>query len=358
MSVPVLVVTGVTPLAMERALVTMTWDLPGAVGVRHTIDVDRQALTRVVSDASGVIERVEIDLDHACASCALREDVVPTLIRLAEDGRWSSIVAALPVGVDATAVCRMAEYDSDLRSAITVSSVVAVLDGPRWEADLLGDELMRERGVATSAEDGRGVAEALSYLVEYADVVVGVGGLPEDGRDLAGVLARPTAEIVADHLDLATGDLIIRTRELDAGERWVDPLDTCPIGVVENGIAWTIELRSDRPFHPGRLHDHLLALGGGPRRSRGSFWLPSRPGFTVEWSGAGGQLSIGEALEQRRGRPLTRLLVSGIDEGVDDLLETFAACLLTDEEIARDGVAWSVADDGFTPWLGPIRHAA
>ena len=35
----------------------------------------------------------EIDVEHACTSCAIREDIVPTLERLAASGTWETIVA-------------------------------------------------------------------------------------------------------------------------------------------------------------------------------------------------------------------------------------------------------------------------
>lgn len=356
MTTPVAVVTGTHAEAVERTVLTLAWDTLGAVAVHHTIDVGRQVLTRVVADHTGVLEREEVDLDHACASCALREDILPTLARLAEDGRWSSIVAHLPISADAMGICRVIDIDPGYRDLLRVSEVIAVVDGPHWDDDLLGDELLIEREIHTSAEDGRSVAETLSSLVEYADTVLAVGDLTTDGQELLTALARPGARIVPDHLVYALDPG--RTRVHEAAETWVDPLGTRPVGLIESGVAWTVELRSERPFHPDRLHRHIAELGGGPRRSRGCFWLPTRPGQACEWSGAGGQLSVGTALVQPAGTPHTRLLVTGIDDGIDELVTLFNRCLVTDEEIARRGWTWTTPDDGFGPWLGPIERAA
>ncbi|WP_293781558.1 GTP-binding protein [uncultured Aeromicrobium sp.] len=354
MSVPVVLVTGTSADAVERTVLTLAWDAPDAVAVHHTIDVPRQRLTRVVADHTGVLERVEIGLDHACPSCAVREDILPTLARLADTGRWNSIVAHLPTSTDAAGICRVLEHDPGFD--LHVSEVIAVVDGSTWEDDLLGDDLLRERAIHTSTEDGRSVAETLCALVEYADTVMVVGGIAEDGRDFLSVLARPAARLVTDHLRYTLDPS--RLRDHAGAERWIDPMGTQPLGMVEDGIAWTLELRSDRPFHPERLHAHIAELGGGPRRSRGCFWLPTRPDQACEWSGAGGQLSIGTALTQPEGRPHTRLLVSGIDDAADELAALFHRCLLTDEELSHRGWAWEVGDDGFSPWLGPLRRAA
>lgn len=104
---PVVLVTGIDDDAMASAVLGMQWDLPQAAVMRHTLDVSTQRLTRLVSDLTGVVEHVYHDLEHACVSCALREDIVPTLERLAASGRWGSIVAHLPVGVEALQVCRV-----------------------------------------------------------------------------------------------------------------------------------------------------------------------------------------------------------------------------------------------------------
>ena len=98
MRVPVVVITGIDPTVMDAAAMTVGWDLPQAVSVRHRIDPEAELLTRVVSDETGVIEQREIRLSHACVSCALREDILPTIERLAGAGRWRAIVATLPVG--------------------------------------------------------------------------------------------------------------------------------------------------------------------------------------------------------------------------------------------------------------------
>ena len=127
------------------ATVAIGWqfDLPEAVVVRHHIDVERGVLTRVVSDLDGVVEVEEIDLEHACVSCALRQDVLPTLERLAASGRWRSIVAHLPVGAEARQVCHVLAHDTVLARRLRVAAVVAVA-GASVEADLLGDDLLAE----------------------------------------------------------------------------------------------------------------------------------------------------------------------------------------------------------------------
>ena len=125
---------------------------------------------------------------------------MPTLERLARDGRWGSIIAHLPVAAGATQVCRIIVERSLVGSVLHVAAVLAVVNGPTTRGDLLGDDLLRERHLHTSAEDGRGVAETHAAMIEYADAVVIVGDIDETDRALAAAMPRPGAEVFTDHL--------------------------------------------------------------------------------------------------------------------------------------------------------------
>ena len=93
-------------------------------------------------------------------------------------------------------------------------------------------------------------------------------------------------------------------------------------------------------------------LGGGHRRTRGCFWLPTRPTQVCQWEGAGGMLSIGAFDDWYDMRPHTRIVVVGTDEGREELETTLRSCLLTDDEIERHGLRWRVPGDARP--LGPV----
>ncbi len=354
---PLVLLTGLDADAMAHAMMALQWDAPRAVTVRHTIDISTQRLTRLVSDVDGIVEHVHVDLDHACVGCALREDIMPTLERLADDGRWGSVIAHLPIASGAEQVCAILMHDQVLSAKLHVASVLAVVNGPTAREDLLGDELLSERQLHTSVDDTRGVAEVQAAQVEYADAVVVVGDVEPTDRHLLEMLMRPGARTVIDHLALDTAAIVGARRPHEDAEAWVDPSRVQPVGLVEAGGAWTVELTSDRPFHPERLMANLEALGGGARRSRGCFWLPTRHDQVCEWDGAGGQLSVGPC-QHGSTEPHTRLLVTGVDDDRDELVATFRACLLTDAELAERGSIWESREDGFEPWLGPTRQPA
>lgn len=355
MRTPVVLLTGVDPGAMAATMVGLQFGLPGAVAVRHHIDVDRQVLTRTVSDLSGVIEEHEVELAHACVSCAIREDIVPTLERLARTGRWQSVVTHLPVGAEAAHLCSVLEWDTRLARFLRVSAVVTAVGSAHPVRDLIGDDLLAERGHHSSEEDRRGVGEVLSAMVEYADAVVLDGEVDPLARGLVRTLARPTAAVVDGASALDVGLLVGRDNHHRAREYWASPLRSEELPVIGAEGVWQLDLRSPYPFHPDRLLESLEQLGGGAHRSRGCFWLPTRPDRAITWDGAGGQLSIGDHGPWRKAAPFTRIVLTGVGIAPARLRPAFDELLMTTAE--RDA-SWQVTEDGFEPWLGSIREAA
>lgn len=358
MRTPLVVVTGIDPAAMDGTMVSLSWDLPRAVAVRHRIDPDSQVLTRTVSDASGVLEREEIALEHACVSCALREDIVPTLERLAREDRWSSIIAGLPTATEAAQLAHILSRDSRLARHLKLSRVVSVLGTGHVIQDLLGDDLLRERGLHTNPGDDRGVGEVACAQTEFADVVVLDGDPGPEGTDLVRALARPEALIVTGANQLEGAAMASQRHQHRLTTSWRSPEFVNQVPPLGESHAWRLDLSTPRPFHPERLLEQIERLGTGRHRSRGCFWVPTRPGTMLEWSGAGGQLSIGTFSNLGLRTPTTRLLFTGLGTTPADLVGAFEDLLLTPTEALADHRGWDVLEDGLEPWLGDIRDVA
>lgn len=292
---PVVLVTGIDEDVMAGVTLALQWDLPSAVSVRHEVDPDREVLIRIVADVDGLIERTEFNVAHACVSCAIREDVVPTLERLAASGRWSAVVAQLPVTAESVQVCRYLESAPSAFAHVAITAAVVALDSDTIRADLLGDDLLIERGLRVRPEDVRGVAEVACAMVEYADLVALSGPVEPAEAELTATIARPGVAIMESaSIDAAT--LLAGLHRHDESEAWVHVVRREELTFSPSAGTWVLDFRSDRPFHPQRLRDRIEALGRGSRRSRGCFWLPSRPGQVCQWDGAGGMVSIGPPL--------------------------------------------------------------
>jgi G3E family GTPase len=358
MRTPLAVVTGVDPAVMDRAMLSLSWDLPQAVAARHRIDPDSQVLTRTVSDATGVLEHEEIPLEHACVSCALREDILPTLQRLAQDGRWSTIVSCLPGGTEADQLAHAVSRDARLARHLRLSCLISTLAAERLVDDLLGDDLLRERHWHTNPDDDRGVGEVACAQVERADVVVVDAEADGEGLDLVRALARPDTLVVHGTDQLDGNGLSELRHEHTRTTAWCSPLRDDDLPPLGDSRAWRLDLRSERALHPDRMLDQIERLGGGPHRSRGCFWVPTRPGLVQQWDGAGGQLSIGHHGTWGRRTPFTRLMLTGLGARPTDLVAAFDELLVTPDEDRPDRGAWRVLEDGLEPWLGDIRDIA
>jgi G3E family GTPase len=358
MRTPLVVVTGVDHVAMDSALMSLAWDLPRVVSVRHRIDPHSQVLTRTVSDTDGVLEEEQTQLEHACVNCALREDIVPTLERLARDDRWGAIVSGLPTATEADQLAHILATDSRLARRLKLSSIVTAVGTSDVVRDLLSDDLLRERGAHSNPDDDRGVGEVACAQIEFADAVVLDSDPGAEATDLVSALARPGVPLItgADQLDGRA--IVSQRRQNSVANAWCSPELEVALPALGHSRAWRLDLSSPRALHPDRLLDQIERLGAGAHRSRGSFWVPTRPHDVLEWSGAGGQLSIGRFGRWGRRTPASRLVVTGLGTPPTDLALAFEDVQLTSAESLVGPRSWDVLEDGLEPWLGDIRDVA
>lgn len=361
---PVPLVVGIDPVLRDAAVTALLCDVPDAVAVRWDLMPDGR-LHRVVLAFGDLVEEAEVSPDTDCASCAVREDLLATVARLVERGTYSTVVAALPVAVEPLPAARGlgiaagggAGFRPALR-AVAPATVISVVDSSRLVRDLLGDTLVAEAWPLIADDDERAVGEVLAHQIEYADLVLTSGGPTPVGDALLDHLARPGARPRRRIEDIDADSVLATRHDTWAAGDAVDPLHACPTGARDTAGVWTLDLRSVRPVHPGRLVDRIEELGGVPVRGRGAFWLPTRPGTVCVWDGAGGQLSIGGAGDRWPGRPLTRLVLTGLtadgELGADRrrLREVFADVLLTEAELSLGPDHWDTVDDGMDQWLG------
>lgn len=411
--VPLSVLATIDPVLRDTAVFGLVTDSPRAVALRHDIHAEDGTLRRLVVDATGVVEDTLVDLEHACLSCAVREDAIPTLHELAHDGRWDEVLLALPVSAEPLPVVRAldaAACPGGVLDGLRLATVLTVVDLAAVETDLLDDDLLAERGLALTPTDHRSVGEVLAAQVEHADLVVTTGAppapdlaaspataatlgspgssvppsTPDDATSPRGHAAvhaawdrrrasartgsglvdrlRADASTRVDGLErLRFADLSAASHDATVAERRAHPLGVrAAVGQDDATGTWTLELASDLPFDPERLLHQVRRLGTGRLRSRGVFWVPNRPDSMCAWDGAGGQLSIGAVGTWDDTAPRTRLVVTGAADSADDragLVAAFDEILATREEVADGGLRWLGREDVLAPWLGERSDA-
>lgn len=357
---PTVVITSVEQSAADTTAMSLLFDLPKPVVVTHSFGADGTSLVRTVSDVTGLLDRTTIDLEHACVPCAIREDVLPTIAGLASSGHWSSIIARLPIGAEATQLCRVASYEPNTLGGARIAAVVNAVDGCDAVRHLTGPELLVERELPTFEGDVRGTAEVATTLLEYADVIAVDGELMPECSTLVRTLARPGAQVVENWSQWDATALLPGVHDVEAIEKWVAETPPAQIGdSCEDGV-WRVRLRSERAVHPERIQENLAELGGGAFRTRGCFWVPTRPETLCVWDGAAGQLNIGTAGRWRRpAARRTDFVVTGLlahGDPRDELRRAFETALCTPAELDTLAAVWSTDEDGLEPWLGDMKE--
>ena len=132
-----------------------------------------------------------------------------------------------------------------------------------------------------------------------------------------------------------------------------------------------------RPFHPQRFYEHLHFgewENGTLLRSKGFFWLASRPEYAGNWSQAGGVMHHGlagrwwasvpesqwpaEYLEDIQSQWLEpfgdsrqELVFIGQNINADQVRRELDACLLDDDELSAGQHVWKTYRDDFPAWF-------
>ncbi|MGP3923948.1 GTP-binding protein [Streptomyces sp. 8N616] len=375
-------VAGLHADARRAAVEGLLRTVPGSVALHHDLATAGEGtVLRTVRDSGGVFGTGEAPLVNDCACCALREDLVPELERLADGGLCRLAVVELWDSVEPQA---MAEVVAALSGeALELTGVITVVDPSLLVPYLSCGDDLAEAGLAAAASDRRTVADTWARQLEYPPVLAIAppeGGEEPDPADLA-LLSQlhPTARQVP----TGTGALAAAALEgFDveaAASRRHPACAQLPQEAEEYGVTTTVWHRT-RPFHPERLYAALEDLTCAAARSRGRFWLADRPDTLLSWDAAGGALCVENAGPWLAALPdaawemvpPVRRAAAALDwdpehgdraqhlvftsPGLDrkGLLELLESCLLTDAEYEAGREAWKQLPPAFDSLLDPV----
>ncbi len=157
-ALPVVLVGGLHTDARRTAVARLLRAVPGSVALHHDLTgAARSTVTRTVRDADGVLGGGETPLVNDCACCALRADLIPALVRLADEGTCRLAVIELWDSVEPKSMAEViAEHGAD---RVRLTGVVTAVD-PALVLPYLacGDDLS-DVGLAAAASDARTVAD-------------------------------------------------------------------------------------------------------------------------------------------------------------------------------------------------------
>ncbi|GLX37769.1 cobalamin biosynthesis protein CobW [Streptomyces roseochromogenus] len=379
MTLPVVIVGGLHCDARKQVVDRLLHTVPGSVALHHDLSTaPAGTVLRLVRDASGELSRGETPLINDCACCALREDLVPELERLAVGGTTRLAVVELWDSVEPKAMAEViAQHGGD---ALGLTGVMTAVDPALVLPYLVNGDDLADAGLAAAASDQRTVGDTWARQLEYASVLALVNGEEADDEDRA-LLAQlhPTARHVpADSGALAR--LAFAGFDVEAAAAAQHPACALLPQEAEEAGVTTFVWHRRRPFHPERLYEALEDLCCAAARSRGRFWLADRPDTLLAWDAAGGALCVEKAgpwlaslpdAAWEMVAPMRRAAASldwhpehgdccqhlvftspGLDrQGLERLLES---CLLTDAEYAAGREAWKTLPAAFDSLLDPV----
>ena len=332
-----------------------------------------------------------IEMSNGCICCTLREDLLLEVNKLAKDGRFDYLVIEstgisepLPVAETFT----FADEDGvSLSDVATLDTMVTVVDAVNFFKDYEGAKNLQESGESLGEEDERSVSDLLVDQVEFADVLVISKTDLVEAADLERLIA--TLKVLNTHARiipikhgaiavddvLSTGLFDFERAQQAPG--WLKEMRGEHVPETEEYGIGSFSYVARRPFHPDKFHRflHNTHSFGKLIRSKGYFWLASRPEFAGQWSQAGGVARYGFAGMFWKAVPIERwptdedylesihklweepfgdmrqelvFIGQGLDQeamtrGLDD-------CLLSEEELLKGRDYWASLPDPFPVW--------
>jgi G3E family GTPase len=262
--------------------------------------------------------------------------------------------------------------------------MVTVVDAPNFLRDYCGTERLKDRKQEVGEGDERTLVDLLADQIEFANIIIvnKAECVSEEGLATVTGMVRslnPRARVIETCYGEVNPGAILNTglySQAEAGKTpgWLDSLVHHTPETEEYGISNFIYQRR-RPFHPARFHKLLGIEWPGVIRSKGFFWLASRPDLAGFWSQAGaiarnscaGRFWAAIPEDSRPSDPGSeaalrrvwqepwgdrRQEIVLIGQGLDrlELERMLDSALLTDEEFRQGPSAWAGFDDPFNMW--------
>ncbi|MBP2171056.1 G3E family GTPase [Erwinia toletana] len=331
-----------------------------------------------------------VEMSNGCICCTLREDLLLEVTRLAKEGRFDQLVIEstgisepLPVAETFT----FADEDgSSLSEVARLDTMVTVVDAGNFLRDYQAHESLQARGESLGEEDQRTVVDLLTDQIEFCDVLVLNKIDLIDASQRQTLLAilhslNPRAKVELAEFGRVPLDRLLNTGlfDFDAAAQapgWLQELRGTHTPETEEYGIRNFVFRARRPFHPQRFWQLFGGDLPGVIRSKGYFWLASRPGYAGNWSQAGGVARQGmagmwwasvpkarwpqdqaslEMIKQNwvegSGDARQELVFIGIEMDEAQLRRQLHAALLTEREMAMGPAEWVAFDDPVPDWF-------
>lgn len=333
-----------------------------------------------------------VEMSNGCICCTLREDLLEEVGKLAHEGRFDYLVIEstgisepLPVAETFTFAD---EEGVSLSDVAHLDTMVTVVDAVNFLHDYDTAQNLADTDESLGEEDERTVADLLIEQVEFADVLlINKADLvtKQSIERLYGVLRSLNSEAAIHVIENGriSLDKVLHTGKFDFDKAqqapgWLKEMRGEHVPETEEyGIA-SFVYRARKPFHPQKFYEflHSRDLAGKLLRSKGYFWLASRPHYAGQFSQAGGiarygfaglfwkavpkeqwpedetyLASIREQWQEPFGDMRQELVFIGQNLDQASMVKQLDDCLLQEQEISAGEPYWISLPDPFPAWV-------
>ena len=333
-----------------------------------------------------------VEMSNGCICCTLREDLLQEVGNLASEGRFDYLVIEstgisepLPVAETFTFAD---EKGKSLSDVARLDTMVTVVDCVNFFRDYEEAKTLRESGESLGDDDHRNVADLLVDQIEFANIIfISKTDLVKEAQVSRLIAILKTLNTTAKIIPIANGkinlDDVLNTGLFDFEKAqqapgWLKEMRGEHIPETEEyGIgSFTYSARS--PFHPEKFYNFVhnnIENFGKLIRSKGYFWLATRPTFACQWSQAGGIANYGfagmfwkaipkenwptdkeylESIKKNWVEPFgdmrQELVFIGQNLDQQAMTEALDSCLLTENELLKGKSFWKTLNDPFPTW--------
>jgi len=347
----------------------------------------------LVRDGGAELSRTDeklVEMSNGCICCTLREDLLLEVNRLAREGRFDQLVIESTGISEPLPVAETFTFEDEtgesLSAVARLDTMVTVVDGYNFLHDYESRDSIRSRGESLGEGDERSVVDLLIEQIEFCDVLIlnKIDLINPDQRTRLFAILRslnPRARIECARFGEVPLDRVLSTGLFDFDEAaqapgWMQELRGTHVPETEEYGISNFVWRARRPFHPERFWALFSATLPGVVRSKGYFWLASRPGYAGNWSQAGGVARQGMAgswwvsvprerwpqdeeslldimhhWQEGIGDARQELVFIGIEMDEAGLRQQLDNALLTESEMAAGPQSWARLHDPVPAWF-------
>ena len=253
-----------------------------------------------------------VEMSNGCICCTLREDLMIEVERLAKENRFDYLLIestgiSEPVPVAQTFTFVDEENGIDLSKFSYIDTMVTVVDAFNFFKDFGSPETLMDRELTDIDGDYRTIVNLLTDQIEFANVIL-LNKTDLVTQKQLGILKaaiqklNPGAKVIESSFSKIDSKEILNTglfnfEEAEQSAGWKEELnkDEHTPETEEYGIS-SFVFRSTKPFDPKRFWNYVQdKFPNTIIRSKGLFWLASRPEQALVWSQAGGSLRADSA---------------------------------------------------------------